>query len=609
MDINLFSQQVSELRSRAGELLRCKGEPWLAQQSPRLLAEVFQEFEAALEELQISQEELHLQNEQLQLTQEELFTTHQIVVAEQQRYQELFEFAPDGYLVTNSQGVIQEANHTVARLLGTTQLYLVSLSLDMVVAEAERPGFRQRLRQLQDGTGAPPERQTWETRLQLRNCALLDAALTVSAVREAGQLVALRWLVRDISDRKRDEVAKAQSLARERAALLEARQANRAKDEFLSMLSHELRSPLNAILGWVQLLRGGKLDPSLSTRALETIERNTKAQTKLVKDLLDGSQVVTGRQHLNVCACELVPIIKAALETVRHAAAAKAIQLEVRLDTEVGCVCGDPDRLQQILWNLLSNAIRFTPSQGSVTVHLRRLGDQAQIQVRDTGQGIRSEFLPYVFDRFCQADNTITRSHGGLGLGLAIVHHLVELHGGTVEADSSGEGQGATFTINLPLLRTHSPASFGAQPGLTIAESDPGAAHLPDLTGIRVLVVDDEADAREFLTTALELLGAEVIAVGSVAEALIALEQLQPNVLASDIGMPGEDGYDLIRRVRALDAERGGQIPAAALTAYAQAEDRQRVLAAGFQQHLPKPVELDQLAVVVADLARRDRSR
>ncbi|MBV9469067.1 MAG: PAS domain S-box protein [Abitibacteriaceae bacterium] len=387
-----------------------------------------------------------------------------------------------------------------------------------------------------------------------------------------------------------------------------AEDASRAKDEFLATLSHELRTPLNAILGWVSLLRSGKLDAETTSQALETIERNTRVQTQLVEDILDVSRIITGKLHLESRPVTLVPLIESALTAVRPAAEAKGVQLRAVLDFSVGPVSGDPTRLQQVIWNLLSNAIKFTPRNGRVEIHLERVDSHLEIVVSDTGQGINPEFLPHVFDRFRQADSSSTRAHGGLGLGLSIVKHLVELHGGTVSVRSAGAGTGSQFTVCLPLLAVH-PAEVTlngqVEPDRPEVVASAPFDCPPVLKGLRVLVVDDENDARQLITQVLQQCSAEVIAVASVAAALEALQRDKPDVLVSDIGMPNEDGYSLIRKIRALPAESGGRIPAAALTAYARTEDRTRVLAAGYQMHIPKPVESNELVVVVASLSGR----
>ena len=419
--------------------------------------------------------------------------------------------------------------------------------------------------------------------------------------RTAELSVANQELKREIRVREWAEQERARLLVLEQSARKQAEEANRMKDEFLATLSHELRTPLNAILGWVQVLRTGKLDETAGARALETVERNARAQAQLIADLLDVSRIITGKLRLDSRPVELHRIIDAALDSVRPAADAKGIQLSLSFAPLASPVLGDSDRLQQVVWNLLSNAIKFTPRGGRVEVRLREEGPYAAIQVSDTGIGIRTDFLPYVFDRFRQAESTLTRSHGGLGLGLSIVRHLIELHGGTVEVESEGEGAGATFTVRLPLraeLAERSPFDGGA--------STSQVWSLPDLLReVRVLVVEDEEDTRDLLVTALEQCGADVSAVGTVPEALEFFDRAAPDVLVSDIGVPIEDGYSLIRKVRAREEGQGGRVPAAALTAYARAEDRLRALEAGFQTHLAKPVDPSDLVATVARLAGR----
>jgi PAS domain S-box-containing protein len=434
----------------------------------------------------------------------------------------------------------------------------------------------------------------------------------------------------DITDRKRTEEERERLLAREQAARIEAEQAkklsvellqreqvaraeaevaNRAKDQFLATISHELRTPLNAILGWVGMLRNGRLDKATSAQALEIVERNAKAQTQLINDILDVSRIVTGKLRLEVRPVELSSVMQAAIDVIRPAANAKEISLQVTLDPRAGPVSGDLDRLQQIVWNLLSNAVKFTPKGGQVQVRLERLNAQAKIAVSDTGIGINADFLPYVFDSFRQADNSYTRAYSGLGLGLAIVRHLVELHGGTVEAFSQGEDKGATFEVRLPLIAVAHPqrtttgeAYFEESRAVTTGtDSDSPLA----LHGLRLLVVDDDSDARSLLILMLGQRGAKVTTVATAAEAFALLEQFKPDLLISDIEMPGEDGYSLIRRVRSLDAKLGTPIPSVALTAHARSEDRVRALAAGFQAHIAKPVAATELIAVIASLTGR----
>ena len=379
----------------------------------------------------------------------------------------------------------------------------------------------------------------------------------------------------------------------------ELRKANDVKDRFLAMLSHELRSPLGAIRIWASLLRTGKLDPERSARALEAIERSAVTQAKLIEDLLDVSRIVTGKLVLDVGPVDLTDVAEAALDAVRAAAEAKQIRLEQVFELTGKQVEGDPARLQQVVWNLLSNAVKFSAAGGRIVLRVSRARSEAVVSVRDEGEGIETEFLPHVFERFRQADNTRTRTHGGLGLGLAIVRDLVAQHGGAVAAESGGKGQGATFTVRLPLVEGRPEARRVVALGPAFkGERAPAAS---TLRGVRVLVVDDDPDARESVAAVLEQAGATVQAVESAGDAVESLEREPSDVLVSDIAMPGVDGYTLLGRARAR--LRGREIPAAALTAYAGSEDRGRALAAGFQAHLAKPVDPAQLVAVVAELA------
>jgi len=402
------------------------------------------------------------------------------------------------------------------------------------------------------------------------------------------------------------QLAQMSSIAIENTLNAEAREANRIKDEFLTTLSHELRTPLTAILGWARVLRTGPAETQRTERGLEVIERNVLAQTKLIDDLLDVSRIITGKLRLAVRATNLAPVIEAALESMRPAAEAKEIEIRFERDLADGEdeLIGDPDRLQQVVWNLISNAIKFTPARGRVAVRLSRLGPDFEIRVTDSGKGISPGFLPSVFDRFQQADSSTTRTHGGLGIGLAIVRHLVELHGGSVSAASDGDDQGSTFQVWLPAValgvtavekeRAPTPQSAPA--------AGPGTA---DLTGLKVLLVEDERDGRELLTETLRAAGAETLAAESAREAFECLGSFRPDVLVSDVAMPVEDGYSLVRRMRRLAPEDGGRVPAIAVSAYAREEDRIRSLAAGFQQHIAKPLDPAELIGSIARLSRR----
>lgn len=404
---------------------------------------------------------------------------------------------------------------------------------------------------------------------------------------------------RDVSERMRAEAEIAR--ARQRAE-----QASRAKDEFLATVSHELRTPLNAILGWIQLLVIDDLDEDTKREAVLTIERNAKSQARLIEDLIDISRIVSGKLRLETRSVDLRMTIEAALAAAHPAATARSLTLDVELDPAAGAVQGDPDRLQQVVWNLLSNAIKFTPVNGRVTVRLRRIAGGVEVMVADTGKGIEAGFLPFVFERFSQADTSSTRHYSGLGLGLAITRHLVELHGGQIEATSEGDGKGSVFSVKLPLHAVIDPAARISEQAVAGAK---GPASVPemhrDLEGVSIVAVDDDPDARFLLEMVLTLCKAKVTVVDNADAAFEALRRVRPDILLSDIEMPGQDGFSLIRRVRELSPEEGGQTPAAALTAYARKEDQTKALAAGFQYHLPKPVEAAQLVEMVERLLGR----
>ena len=396
-------------------------------------------------------------------------------------------------------------------------------------------------------------------------------------------------------------IRNARLLATQHEALAEAERANRAKDEFLATLSHELRTPLTAMLGWVRMLRSGRLAGEQAQAALEVIERNTRLQAQLINDLLDVSRIVAGKLQLDLRPLELVSVVEEALASVKSDADAKGLAIEASINPAAGPVLGDRVRLLQVVVNLLSNALKFTPADGRITVMLERVGASARIQVSDTGVGIEPALLPHVFNRFLQADSTSSRQHGGLGLGLAIVRHLAELHGGSARAESAGPGLGATFTVELPIL-----AAGSGRGERAAIERAPGAEpRLPRLDGLRVLVVDDHDDARELIRTVLQQCGADVVVATGADEALEALDKLRVDLLVSDLAMPGADGFDLIRRVRARERAAGGAtLPAVALTAYAGTVDRARALAAGFQAHASKPIAPDELATMVHALTR-----
>lgn len=405
-------------------------------------------------------------------------------------------------------------------------------------------------------------------------------------------------LSRYISELQRSEEARGQLLVRAERARAEAEAANRIKDEFLATLSHELRTPLTSLLGWSSVLREAKRDEKVLNQGLEAIDRNARVQAQLIDDLLDVSRIVSGKLNLDVRPLDICSVTRAAINVVRPAADAKGIRLDYEAEPGVGAISADSARVQQIVWNLLSNAVKFTPQGGQITIRISQERSQAKVTVSDTGQGIDPEFLPRVFDRFRQADSSTTRSFGGLGLGLAIVRHLVELHGGTVSAESQGVGKGATFTAKFPLLTDRaSPVAHGC---------DVVSTEVHSLEGLRVLLVDDEPEAREIISTVIGRTGAEVKACISASEALIKLTEWRPDVILSDIAMPEEDGYSFIGKVRSLPREKGGETPAAALSAYARDEDRLQALAAGYQMHIAKPIGASQLVTMVAKLAGRE---
>jgi signal transduction histidine kinase len=402
------------------------------------------------------------------------------------------------------------------------------------------------------------------------------------------------------------QLAQMASIAIENAIYSQEREANRVKDEFLATLSHELRTPLQAMLTWAHVLRANNVDPATVARGLDVIHRSGQAQARLIEDLLDVSRIINNKLSIELIPVDIVRVVDAAIDAVRPGALAADINVERAAGPSSCAVRADPNRLQQIIGNLLSNAVKFTPKGGRVGVHVEQDGRHARIRVSDTGKGIPAHFLPHIFERFRQADSSPARAHGGLGIGLFVVRRLAELHGGTVRAESAGEGNGSTFTVELPLI------GVGSRPHATapIAEVDGGAPLLPAanglrLDGVRLVVVDDEDDARECMKLALQHYGARVTAVGSAAAAVAAIDEALPDALVCDLGMPGEDGFSLMRRIRARPPERGGLVPAAAVTAYARSEDRARALAAGFDAHVPKPVEPIDLASAVKNLLRK----
>jgi len=548
----------------------------------------------------------------------------------EQRFRSLSACSPVGIFLTDQEGC---CTYTNPRFQAICNLSFEE-SLGAGCWQAVHPDDRVVIAEWESRTLTPSDYCN-EFRLQTPDQPVRWVNLRASPMYSAqGEFLGHVGTVEDITERKQAEEARAQ-IIQEQVARQQAEEANRMKDEFLATLSHELRTPLNSILGWAGLLRTREFDAATTARALETIERNAKSQAQLIEDILDVSRIIRGKLTLKLRSLNLCSVIEAAIEAMRPAAQDKKIQLEARLNPGGDFISsakmdganpngslkkeifvkGDPERLQQVVWNLVSNAIKFTPEGGKVDVLLLTAGSHAEIQVRDTGSGISSEFLPYVFDRFRQEDSTTTRSYGGLGLGLAIVRHLVELHGGTVQVDSEGEGKGATFTVKLDLEDSAKERRLcnDSNQDLEHLELQADQAFLPSgttivplvLEGLQILIVDDEPDVRELLLTVIEESGAKAIAAASVSEALKILDKFQPDVLVSDIGMPLEDGYTLIRQVRELEVKRERLLPAIALTAYVRDEDSENAIASGFQMHLSKPVDTTELVKVVASLAGR----
>jgi len=508
----------------------------------------------------------------------------------------IVETSDDAIVSKDLRGIIRSWNRGAERIFGYTGAEAVGKSIDLIIPPELRDEEGLILARLGRGERIDP----FETVRLSKTGSRIHVSLSISPVKDAaGAIIGASKVARDITERKHAEAEREAILERERSARAEAERAGRLKDEFLATLSHELRTPLSAILGWVHILRKSTPSQQAMEQGLAVIDRNARVQLQLIADLLDMSRIISGKMRLDVQRVELPVVIEAALDAVRPAAAAKGVRIESVLEPIMDPVHGDPARLQQVAWNLLSNAVKFTPRGGRVQLVLNRVNSHIEIVVSDTGRGIRSDFLPHVFERFRQADSSVAREHGGLGLGLAIVKQLVELHGGTVRAASGGADQGSTFVVALPLAIVHGAPGDDdkAHPRApTLAFS---LAANASLAGVRVLVVDDEADAREVIRRILEDSQASVTLAGSASEALAALDKESPHVILSDIGMPNQDGYSLMQAIR----RRGVKIPAAALTAFARSEDRTRALQAGYQTHIAKPVEPAELVAAVASLA------
>ena len=510
----------------------------------------------------------------------------------------------DAVMAMDAEGVIRFWNPRAERTFGWGRHEAIGAGLvDLIVDEADRERLREDLARAGASAGGAPQRT--EVMGRRRDGTSFPLEVTITVIPEDPDY-RFSAFARDITERKRSERERERLLAEAEHAREQAEAASRVKDEFLSTLSHELRTPLTAIVGWIYLLRGGRLDEPARARALDAIDRNAGAQEQVISDILDLSRIVGAKFRLEVRPIQVAPVVAAAIETLMAAANARGIKVQAILDPSAGLVSGDTDRLRQVVWNLVSNAIKFTPKGGRVTARVERVAPNVVITVEDSGGGISPQVLPHVFERFRQGDSSNTRNHGGLGLGLAVVRHLVELHGGQVTASSAGEGNGATFTVTLPLVDAAEAVSGDRGAGAP-AGADDLPEDSPRLDGVRVLVVERNDEVREVISRILRLSGAEVDAVDSPADALTSFARSVPDVLVSAIDMEGETGYSLLRKVRSLPRDVGGAVPAAALTGYSRTEDRVRALRAGFQMSMSKPVQPAELLAVVASLADRRR--
>ncbi|HEV8071850.1 MAG TPA: PAS domain S-box protein [Planctomycetaceae bacterium] len=516
------------------------------------------------------------------------------------RLSAIIESSDDAIVSKTLDGIITSWNAGARALFGYTAEEAVGQSILLIVPPERHDEEANILRRLRKGEKI----NHFETQRLTKDGRLVEISLSVSPVRDStGTIVGASKIARDITDKKRIEREREHLLAAERVAREEAQRINRLKDEFLATLSHELRTPLNAILGWAQLMGLGTLSDEDMKDAGRVIERNARTQKQLIEDLLDMSRIISGKLRLDLQQIEPATVIEAAVETIRPTAGVKDIRIEMLLDPLAGPVLGDPARLQQVVWNLLSNAIKFTPKQGRIQVRLERANSHIEISVSDTGQGIDPAFLPYLFERFRQADASTTRKHGGLGIGLAIVKEIVELHGGTVRAKSAGEGQGAAFIVTLPLMvLKRRPDTARVHPTAPSAiPIDPGST---ELSGLKILFVDDEPDARGLVKRLLEECGAEVVTADSASQALELVTHYSPNLVISDVGMPEVDGYEFLRKLRKSD-HLSATVPAIALTAFARSEDRTRALRAGYIHHVAKPIEPSELLATIAAVSGR----
>ena len=586
--------------TRAELIRRLKSVETGASAAPKSSADrsAAEELQRLLHELQIHQAELEAQNHELREAQ-------RLLESSRDRYADLYDFAPVCYANLDEKGVIREINLTGAAMLAVERSRLIGQPFIRYLDKGEVQTFLSRLKHCLQTR----ERMIMEVSLVVKGGGSIPAQLLCVPVEDPeSRAVIHRLAITDISERKMLENELAQLLTKERAARSDAEAANRLKDEFLALVSHELRSPLNSINGWVKMLRGGKLSPEDTSKALATIESNGHALNRLVEDLLDASRIIMGKLKVEPRMVDLRSVIEDALDTIRPAAEGKGVELAPPPELRSLAIEADPNRLQQAVWNLLSNAVKFTPAGGRVSIDLKVAGGKAEIAVHDTGAGIDPDFLPYVFERFRQAETGPGRKYGGLGLGLAIVRHIVELHGGEVAATSAGLGEGATFTLKLPVS---APARVKKKmPAVAPSTMEVPEAVAAQLVGLRLLVVDDEETHREILRITLDDYGVKVTEATSATEAMGLLENSEFDLLISDIGMPSVDGYMFICQVRESEARFGGHIPAVALTAYAQREDRVRAIKAGFDSYVSKPVEAAELAMVIVGLTDSfDRKR
>ena len=509
----------------------------------------------------------------------------------------IFESADDAIATKDLNGIVTSWNPGAEKLFGYEAAEMIGKPISILIPSDQPDEEPYILRRIRSGQSV----DHYETKRQTKDGQLIDISLTVSPIRDSqGKIIGASKIARDITEKKRIE-------EREREAKQRAEALSRSKDEFIATVSHELRTPMTAILGWVRMLASGQLKLDAQKKALEVIERNARSQAQLIEDLLDMSRIISGKLKLTMTQVDLSTIIAAVVESHRPTAEVKSIRVRMSIDSAVKSVVGDEERLRQVLWNLLSNALKFTAHGGQVQISLDQVRSSARISVIDNGIGIKPEFLPYVFDRFSQADSSITRFHGGLGMGLSIVKSIVEHHGGQVSVWSAGEGKGATFTVTLPLVTSASrrEEEFVS----TEALLDEPLTYSRDLVGLKLLVVDDEPDTCEMLSFLLERCGAEVRTARSAMEALEQLKTWSPNVLICDIGMPAIDGYELIRRIRSDETLRNSQIPAVALTALTRIEDRVKALSAGYQMHVAKPIEPVELVSMIASVATLGNKR